>query len=324
MPIRFCRNVKLANIVWASILVILYASAQLSAQDSTAKINVQTNGVSPAVHALQSKGIENFFQLSDRIYSGSAPEGAKAFAELQKLGIKTIITVDGAKPDVETARKYGIRYVHLPFGYDRVPTNQAIRLVKAAEIMPGPIYVHCHHGLHRGPAGAAVICMATEGWTATQAEAWLKLAGTATNYSGLYKSVVQFQPPSSEVLKSVPVNLPETSEVSPLAETMIQIDERFDNLKLLKKIGYQPVASHPDIEPAHEALLLNELVKELFRTPIPAKRGADFQAKLKEMEEASHALHLVLNDRPLDTTKAEAAFQRINNSCASCHKAHRN
>jgi protein tyrosine phosphatase (PTP) superfamily phosphohydrolase (DUF442 family) len=316
--------VKFSRIIQALILVVFCAGAQLHAGDSAAKNTPPVNNTAPAVHPLQAKGIENFFQLSDRIYSGSAPEGTNAFGELQKLGIKTIITVDGTKPDVETARQFGMRYVHLPIGYDGVPTNQAFRLVKAAETLPDPIFVHCHHGFHRGPAGAAVICMATESWTAAQANAWLKLAGTATNYSGLYKSVEQFHPPSREVLKSLPADLPEKSEISPLAETMIQIDDRFDHLKLVKQAGYQTPASHPDLDPTHEALLLNELIKELIRSPLPTKHGQDFQSKLNDLEAASSAMHLVLNDRPLDLTKADAAFQRINGSCAACHKAHRN
>ena len=151
------------------------ACARAHAKDAPVKFNPPTNAVPASVHLLKAEGIENFYQLTGRIYSGSAPDCEPAFAELKARGVKTIVTVDGAKPDVETARRYGIRYVHLPIGYDGVPTNQAIRLVKAAETLPGPIYVHCHHGLHRGPAGAAVICMGTEGWTPEQAESWMNI-----------------------------------------------------------------------------------------------------------------------------------------------------
>ena len=113
----------------------------------------------------------------------------------------------------------------------RVPWDQALRLVKAAETLPGPIFVHCHHGQHRGPAGAAVICMATEGWTPEQATGWLQLAGTATNYAGLYRTVAQFHPPTPEILQSVSDNFSEKSKVSPLADVMIQVDERFDQVE---------------------------------------------------------------------------------------------
>ncbi|PYL00208.1 MAG: hypothetical protein DME19_05935, partial [Verrucomicrobia bacterium] len=163
---------------------LLFACIHLLAEDSPAKTNTLVSGAPVGIHALDAKGIENFFQLSARIYSGSSPEGEPAFGALRARGIKTIISVDGAKPDVERARRYGIRYVHLPFGYDGVPTNRALTLLKAAQVLPGPIYVHCHHGVHRGPAAAAVICMGAEGWTPERAKAWLQLAGTATNYAG--------------------------------------------------------------------------------------------------------------------------------------------
>jgi protein tyrosine phosphatase (PTP) superfamily phosphohydrolase (DUF442 family) len=321
----FCRDMRFLKKLWAvNLAVALFCAMPLHAQNQAPNGKMETNGVPSGVHPLAGKGIENFYQLSERIYSGSAPEGEPGFAELQKIGIKTIITVDGAKPDVETARRHGMRYVHLPFGYDGVPTNQAVRLVKAAETLPGPIYVHCHHGLHRGPAGVAVICMSTEGWSAQQAEAWMKLAGTATNYAGLYKSIERFQVPSAQALKSVSNDFPEQSEVSPLAEVMIQIDERFDHLKLIKKAGYKKPESHPDLDPAHEALLLNELFKELQRSPETSRHAQDFQAKLKEAEAASGAFHLSLGVPAAAQDKVDAAFQRLGNTCAACHKTQRN
>src|SRR5438046_379302 len=65
-------------------------------------------------------GIENAFRVTDRMISGSQPEGDAAFAALAKAGVKTIISVDGSKPDVATAKKYGLRYIHLPIGYDGI------------------------------------------------------------------------------------------------------------------------------------------------------------------------------------------------------------
>ena len=271
---------------------------------------------------VQAPGIENFFQLSDRVYSGSAPDGDKAFAALKAMGFKTIISVDGSKPDVGSAKKYGLRYVHLPIGYDGVPTNQAVRLVKAAETMPQPIFVHCHHGMHRGPAGAAVICEGMEHWTPEQAVNWLKQAGTATNYTGLYKSVAEFHPPSDAELKKISSHFPEVAKTPPLVDTMVAIDERFDNLKMAKKAGYQTPTGHPDIAPAHEALQLDELFKELLRKPEIQKRSEDFVAKMMEAEKAADEFHQMLVNG--DKTKLDAVFDRTMHSCAACHKLYRN
>ncbi len=42
------------------------------------------------------QGLENLFQLSARLYSDSRPQGEQGFAQLQELGVKTIISVDGS------------------------------------------------------------------------------------------------------------------------------------------------------------------------------------------------------------------------------------
>src|SRR5689334_18836148 len=80
---------------------------------------------------LELPGIHNSYRVTDRLISGSQPEGDASFAALAKVGVKTIITVDGAKPDVSTAKKYGIRYIHLPFGYDGIPKSRVPELTKA-------------------------------------------------------------------------------------------------------------------------------------------------------------------------------------------------
>src|SRR5580704_14098868 len=119
--------------------------------------------------------------------------------------------------------------------------------------------------------------MATEGWTAEQAVAWLHQAGTATNYAGLYRTVSAFQPPTADTLKNVSNDFPEMSSVSPLADAMIEIDGRMDNVKLTQKAGYKTPPAHPDLVPENEALLLHELFKELVRSPIAEQRTQDFR-----------------------------------------------
>lgn len=310
-------NVKCGKVGFVLLLAFLVGPLQ------RIRAVTASNGVPATVHALKAKGLDNFYQLSERFFSGAAPEGTEAFAELQRRGIKTIITVDGAKPDADTARRFGIHYVHLPIGYDGVPPAQALRLVKAAETLPGPFYVHCHHGLHRGPAGAAVVCMAIEGWTPDQAEAWLHLAGTSTNYPGLYRTVERFRPPSAETLKNVADNFPEKSEVSPLADVMIQVDDRFDHLKWIRKAGYKTPSNHPDLDAEQETLLLDELFKELLRSPTVENRPTEFKLKLSRAEHAAGLLHASLNGGA-SAGGAESAFQNLDKACADCHRIYRN
>src|SRR5438105_3507728 len=55
---------------------------------------------------VEAPGIHNVFQITAALFSGSSPEVEEGFRSLQKLGIKTVISVDGARPDVVTAHKY--------------------------------------------------------------------------------------------------------------------------------------------------------------------------------------------------------------------------
>src|SRR5205814_1359060 len=84
-------------------------------------------------------GLHNVFRVTGRLYSGSSPEDDAGFRSLQRLGIRTVITVDGARPDVERARRFGLRYVHLPIGYDGVPEARAYQLARAVRDLPGPV-----------------------------------------------------------------------------------------------------------------------------------------------------------------------------------------
>jgi hypothetical protein len=281
-----------------------------------------------AIRPLEAPGLHNLFALGTNIYSGSVPEGEKGFASLSSLGVKTIITVDGAMPDVESARKQGMRYVHLPLGYDGIRRPTKLSLVKASRELDGPIYVHCHHGKHRGPAAAAVICMADGGWTPQQAEEFLIAAGTSTNYVGLYETIRTFRMPSDRELSAVAGDLPEIAEVTGLVEAMVEIDERWEHLKAIRDAGYRMPPGHPDIDPANEAVILWERYREAQRLPEASQQGDDFLRKLGQAEaegrEAQRLLQLFA-ERPSPEIKIELdhTFDSIKRSCVACHKAYR-
>src|SRR5690349_19529458 len=86
---------------------------------------------------VEAAGLHNVLRVSDRLYSGSSPEGEEGFRSLEELGVRTVVSVDGARPDVEGARRHALRYVHLPIGYDGVPRDQALRLARAVRDLPG-------------------------------------------------------------------------------------------------------------------------------------------------------------------------------------------
>jgi protein tyrosine phosphatase (PTP) superfamily phosphohydrolase (DUF442 family) len=272
---------------------------------------------------VEADGLHNVYRITDKLLSGSGPEGEKSFGSLRKLGIKTIISVDGAKPDVELAKKYGLRYVHIPIGYDGVARSQAVQLAKAVRELPGPIYIHCHHGKHRGPTAAALaqLC-ADEKCQAETALEILKRAGTDPMYRGLFESVQKFQRPSGQELAAVR-ELPEVVKVAGLTQAMVSIDNAWSHLKLVRAVGWKPPKDQPDLDPQHEAKQLAEHFLEVTQLPETKDRPADFLHWLADGQVATKELENTLRSPKPDADAAEKAFKKSSTACSQCHAKYR-
>ncbi|GIW93531.1 MAG: hypothetical protein KatS3mg110_1572 [Pirellulaceae bacterium] len=266
-------------------------------------------------------GLENVLRISDRLYAGGEPKGDAGFASLQTLGVRVVVSVDGARPDVERARRYGLRYVHIPIGYDGVPRAAQAALTRVVRELPGPIYIHCHHGQHRGPAAAAIAALACQAVDAAGARKILENAGTSPAYRGLWRDVEQFRPLPADA------PLPELHEVAPvptLAAAMAKLDRHFDLVKQLEKNRWQPLPDHPDVVAPQETLLLVEALHEARRRWLEQHNGdsgSDFARRLEEAENQAVALRNAVAKQ--QTTEASALVARLQNSCTDCHRRYR-
>ena len=240
-------------------------------------------------------GLHNVLNVNDRLISGSMPEGEAGFHSLRELGVRTVISVDGTKPDLELARQAGLRYVHLPIGYDGVPRDQALRIARAVHDLPGPVYIHCHHGKHRGPAAAAAaaLCL-NSAMTPGEAVRLLKSAGTDPHYQGLYESVENLRRPTEEEWERVSGDFPEVAKVPALAEFMVGLDERWDRVLLIRAAGWQVPAEHADLDPPHELLQVREQFREASRLPDVSRRPAEMQRLLHAAETTAAELEAAL------------------------------
>ncbi len=263
--------------------------------------------------------LHNVVRLSEKLYSGGVPEGADGFEALRRLGIRTIITVDGAPPDVELARARGMRYVHIPFGYDACPSPVANVLVKAVRELPGPVFIHCHHGKHRSPAAAAMVRIALDGISNEQAVREMERAGTGKNYTGLYADVRTYRPPTPAQLDALKVTYREVAPTEPMVDAMVRIEVRFDRLIKLQKRDWKP---QPGEDPAHEALQLQELFTELNRTQEVRRKPDDFRRWVAEGEQAGKSLETSLRNG--DANRAGVSLGQLAVGCGSCHARYRN
>lgn len=263
-------------------------------------------------------GLHNVHRATKNVLLGSEPHGEEAFRELQKQGVKVIVSVDGATPEVQIAKKYGIRYVHIPIGYDAVPKEAALSLARVARDIDDPVYVHCHHGRHRGPAAAAVLCLSNNSLTHEQAVELMKSAGTGKDYIGLWRDVKAFEPPAKD---AVLPELVEVAKVESLAAAMAKLDRAFDNVKLCAKSDWKAPADHPDLVPAAEVRLVKEGLHESLRH-CTGDHPEEFRNWLKQSDELSEQLCTAIKDS--DTTKASSLRKSLESKCVECHVKYRN
>jgi protein tyrosine phosphatase (PTP) superfamily phosphohydrolase (DUF442 family) len=269
---------------------------------------------------IESQLINHFLDLGHGLYSGAMPSGPEAFAELAALGIKTVVNVDSARPAVEWAKEAGMEYVHIPIGYDGIPEEAAYAFERVIRDSARPIYFHCHHGKHRGPAAAAIALRAASGCSAEQAKEVLVAAGTSEDYKGLWRDVAAWSPPGTDIL------LPELVSVAKIADFpagMAKIDRVWDRLKLVRKAGWKTPADHPDLVANQEALILAQLLHD-SSSLLPAEllEDREFERRIEEAAELADAL--LLATRGADAEVLEGHYRDLATSCKNCHRDYRN
>jgi len=271
-------------------------------------------------HGEHLPGVDNVLQVTPNVVSGSQPHGEEGFKTLKELGIDVIVSVDGATPDVENARKYGMRYVHVPIGYDGISDKAQATLKRVMkDFGQDRIFFHCHHGKHRGPAAAAVACYESGDLSQNQALDFMRSAGTSSDYGGLWKEITEFKP--IPITTQLPM-LVEVAEVESIAAAMAKIDRIYDQLVLCEKAEWKAPPEHADLDPAQQALLMQEGLHETGRLLKEEQYDARFRQLLRESEVRSKKLKQQIEaDQKSEATKT---LKAVKASCSACHNDYRN
>ena len=116
--------------------------------------------------------IQNFGKVNENYYRGGQPR-AEGFAQLKRLGIKTVIDLrkDSIAEEPEQVRALGMQYFNIPMKASRpaTPEQTAYFLKLVNDPDNWPVYVHCKGGRHRTGALTAVYRITHDNWTADQA-----------------------------------------------------------------------------------------------------------------------------------------------------------
>ena len=278
-----------------------------------------------AIRLHGARSLPNAYRVHSRVVSGGVPDGDAGFQQLRELGIQTIISVDGAKPDLQRARRFGLRYVHLPHGYDGIPESHRKALAKAVLELPGPVYIHCHHGKHRSPAAAIVASVGAGLVERGNGVAFLHAAGTSERYVGLFGAAQSAKRFSRSELRSYQVAFPAVAQVTPLANAMVDLDRAFDRLRTADEWEWSNTSSQPEATPTHQAMILKEHFAELLRLR-SERRPQDFRDMLTHSRDAASEVVALLEAGPL-TAKSQASLRdsliTIQTNCRRCHRRYR-
>ena len=297
----------MSYMTWAArFIVVLAAIAALACVKTRDGLKAVPRGTF-APSPLENGQLENLIRVSDRIYSGAEPGSKAAFAELRRLGVMTVVSVDSIEPNVRLAQEFGLNYVHIPIGYDGVDESACRSLTRLVRTREAPFYIHCHHGRHRGPAAAAIACMVDAQIDGEEAVNLLRIAGSSTEYAGLYRDVRAFVPPAEGVA------LPElvaSAETDSLATWMARADRHFDSLR-----------ASPN---AASALLLLEAFRESSRQLSP-QSDADLLQHMSSAERATRRLQVALESSPqtVDREQVDRLIGALKAQCVSCHRKFR-
>ena len=136
---------------------------------------------------------------------GDTTRRADAFrAEAEQMGVQVrelfwmLGPVDGLvvfdAPDEETARKYGLHYVHVPMDYEGISPAQRENILGAFSGTSDPVYIHCNSGRNRGATAAAMCLIGVEGKSNEEAISWMETRGVDPKNQKLYDAVQNYQP----------------------------------------------------------------------------------------------------------------------------------
>jgi hypothetical protein len=203
--------------------------------------------------------------------------------------------------------------------------TERLALAKAMRELPRPIYIHCHHGVHRGPAAAALGLICVGELEPTEGVELLHTAGTSESYDGLYDDVsTAIRIPGINIDTLGPKELPEAVVVTGLAASMIEINDAFKDIRAVADNSWQVPSDHPDIELDEVAPRLPELFEALadeLDQPANAHVDDGYRAMMREAADEAAAFAAAIADE--NWTLADELRPSVAQSCVRCHEGYR-
>lgn len=118
-------------------------------------------------------GLTNFAQVSPVLYRGAQPT-AEGFAQLNKMGIKTVVNLRSFHSDKGLLKGTGMHYINIPCKAWHPEEEDILLFLKVIEDPANqPVFVHCQQGSDRTGCAVASYRMVVQNWSREEATAEL-------------------------------------------------------------------------------------------------------------------------------------------------------
>lgn len=114
-------------------------------------------------------GVPNFHKINDFLYRSAQPT-AIGMANLEAMGIKTVVSLRSFHSDRDELKGTGLAYEHLYVKAWHPEPKEVVSFLKiVTDTNRTPVLVHCQHGADRTGAMCALYRVAVQGWTKEEA-----------------------------------------------------------------------------------------------------------------------------------------------------------
>ncbi len=114
-------------------------------------------------------GVRNAARVSESLWRGAQPT-AEGFRELERRGVRTVISLRTDHDDLPLLRGTKLRLVRLPARAYRPERKLVARFLKVvSDPALAPVFVHCAQGRDRTGYCVAAYRMVVDGWKAEEA-----------------------------------------------------------------------------------------------------------------------------------------------------------
>ena len=135
--------------------------------------------------------VSNLHQVTPRLYRSAKLDMADV-AQLQALGVKTVISLRSFHADTQVLEGSGIRAIRIPINTWAIRDRHVIETMRAihAAGQHGPVLLHCLHGADRTGMMTAMYRMLYQDWPREKAIDELKNGGYG--YHAVWKNIESY------------------------------------------------------------------------------------------------------------------------------------